>query len=85
MESLACGRGVIATRVGGTPEILTSEELGILVDERSAPALADALNRGLRHRFDPAAMQRFATASSWDRVADRVIETFIAAAGRART
>jgi glycosyltransferase involved in cell wall biosynthesis len=73
MESIACGRGVVATRVGGTPEILTSEDLGILVDERSAPALAEALNRGLRHRFDLAAMHRFTAASSWDRVADRVI------------
>lgn len=73
MESIACGRGVVATRVGGTPEILTSEDLGILVDERSARALSEALNRGLRHRFDSAAMQRFTDASSWDRVADRVI------------
>ena len=76
MESLACGRGVIATRVWGTPEILTSEELGILVDERSAPALAEAMNRGLRHRFDPEAMQRFTAQSSWDRVAERVIGVF---------
>jgi glycosyltransferase involved in cell wall biosynthesis len=76
MESLACGRGVVATRIWGTPEILTSEDLGILVDERSAPALAEALNRGLRHRFDPQAMQRFIAQSSWDRVADRVIGVF---------
>jgi glycosyltransferase involved in cell wall biosynthesis len=76
MEAIACGRGVVATRVGGTPEILTSEDLGILVDERSAPALAEALNRGLRHRFDLENMQRFTAASSWDRVADRVIGVF---------
>jgi glycosyltransferase involved in cell wall biosynthesis len=76
MESLACGRGVVATRIWGTPEILTSEDLGILVDERSAPALAEALNRGLRHRFDLENMQRFTAASSWDRVADRVIGVF---------
>jgi len=32
-ESLACGTPVLATRVGGVPEILHSPELGILVEE----------------------------------------------------
>ena len=31
-ESLACGTPVVATKVGGIPEILRSEKLGILVE-----------------------------------------------------
>src|SRR5262249_21150638 len=32
LESLGCGTAVVATRIWGTPEILTSGELGILVE-----------------------------------------------------
>jgi glycosyltransferase involved in cell wall biosynthesis len=82
MEALACGRGVVATRVWGTPEILTSEDLGLLVGERSAPALAAALAQALRHHFDAAAMQRFTAARTWDSVADQVTDILAAVAAR---
>ena len=42
MESLACGRPVVATNVGGIPEIM-SDECGQLVAPRDAVALSRAL------------------------------------------
>jgi len=42
LEAMACGRSVVATRVGGPPE-LVPPEAGILVDPLDVGALAEAL------------------------------------------
>ena len=42
LESLACGRPVVATRAGGPPEFV-SPGAGILVDPTDEDALTDAL------------------------------------------
>ena len=42
LEAMACGRSVVATRVGGPPEFVP-REAGVLVDPRDVEALAEAL------------------------------------------
>ena len=42
LEALACGRTVVATRIGGPPEFVT-RDAGILVDPLDEPAIARAL------------------------------------------
>jgi glycosyltransferase involved in cell wall biosynthesis len=44
LEAMACGRGVVATRVGGPPEFVTPEA-GVLVDPTDVDDLAAALAR----------------------------------------
>lgn len=43
LESLACGTRVVATAVGGIPEILNCPEMGILVHDRNPASLAKAI------------------------------------------
>jgi glycosyltransferase involved in cell wall biosynthesis len=45
LEAMAAGRPVIATRVGGTPEVVTDGVTGLLIPPRDAAALAGALER----------------------------------------
>jgi glycosyltransferase involved in cell wall biosynthesis len=47
LEAMACKRPVIATTVGGIPEIITNGENGLLVPPDDATALAGALRRVL--------------------------------------
>jgi glycosyltransferase involved in cell wall biosynthesis len=47
LEAMARGRPVVATRVGGTPELVTDGETGLLVPPRDPEALAAALRRVL--------------------------------------
>jgi glycosyltransferase involved in cell wall biosynthesis len=42
LEAMACGRSVVATRIGGPPEFVPPEA-GVLVDPLDVQALADAL------------------------------------------
>jgi glycosyltransferase involved in cell wall biosynthesis len=44
IEAMACGRSVVATRVGGPPEFVT-DAVGVLVDPLNADAIAEGLRR----------------------------------------
>lgn len=63
LEALALGRPVLATRVGGVPEIVRDEQTGLLVEPDDAPALATALDR---LRSDPALRRRLGAAAAPD-------------------
>jgi len=45
LESMAAGIPVVATRVGGTPEVVQDSENGLLVPSRDPAALAEAICR----------------------------------------
>ena len=49
LEAMACGLPVIATRVGGNPELVDDGESGILVPVADDSALASAIERVLTH------------------------------------
>jgi alpha-maltose-1-phosphate synthase len=48
LEAMACGTAVVASRVGGIPEVVTDAETGLLVPPDDPGALAGALNMLLR-------------------------------------
>lgn len=70
-ESLACGTPVVATRLWGAPEIVSGEELGILVEQNSR-AIAAGLEKALSTRWDRAAIARHASQRTWEVVAEEV-------------
>src|ERR1700720_319231 len=51
IEALSCGRPVIATNVGGIPE-LVNEESAILVAPRDSRTLADAIDTAMERNWD---------------------------------
>ncbi len=50
LESVACGCYVVATRVGGVPDLLRCERIGLMVAPGDARALAAGIQRALRER-----------------------------------
>jgi len=74
LEALACGRPVVATNVGGIPEIL-SEKCGRLVPPRDSRALASALTSALDAAWDAAAISAHGS-RSWHTVADELLGIF---------
>jgi glycosyltransferase involved in cell wall biosynthesis len=71
MESIACGTPVVATRVGGMPEIIHSTDLGLLADQ-DTDSVAAALESALAKTWDREALARHAQSRGWSEVAKEV-------------
>lgn len=65
LEALASGRRVVATSVGGIPDLVTSSVLGELVPARAPAELARALERALDATFTPEEVARVGARGSW--------------------
>ncbi|MAT72662.1 MAG: hypothetical protein CMJ58_24545 [Planctomycetaceae bacterium] len=76
LESMAAGRAVVATAVGGNVEIVEHEVTGLLARPGDAAALAEAIDRltgdpGMAIRLGASARQRVLQAYRSDRCAER--------------
>ena len=68
LEAIACGTPVVATRVGGIPELITSPEAGELMRERSPEALVQAWDALQARQPSRAATRKFAQRLGWSPV-----------------
>jgi glycosyltransferase involved in cell wall biosynthesis len=74
LEALASGRPVVATNVGGIPEIM-NDKCGRLVPPRDAGALAQALASVLDKAWDAQAISVHGS-RSWETVSEELLEVF---------
>ena len=84
LEAQACGRPVVALGRGGALETVVPNETGLLVDEPTSEAFAQAITRAIRKRFDPAGIRRHAERFSRSRFGDQ-IEALVHETRRSRT
>lgn len=70
LEAFTCGLPVVASRVGGIPEVHTGDGLGRLVPPRDPQALASALAEVLRHLPSHEAIVEHARQFTWEHAAD---------------
>jgi glycosyltransferase involved in cell wall biosynthesis len=66
LEAMACGTPVVAARVGGTPEVVTSRAAGALFEPRTVAALTDAIRGLLKSPPKRAETRRYAEQFSWE-------------------
>jgi glycosyltransferase involved in cell wall biosynthesis len=71
LEAIACGTPVVASAVGGIPEMLSPPAPGRVVAERSEDAWREALQNVLAGRYDVEDVRRHALAFGWDDVVER--------------
>jgi glycosyltransferase involved in cell wall biosynthesis len=65
LEALASGRRVVATDVGGIPDIVHSRDIGLLVPPRAPEKLAEALGEALDQPYSPEEIVSRAGVRSW--------------------
>lgn len=66
LESMACGTPVVASRAGGSPEVVSAPEAGVLMAERTPEAVVEGVRRLLARKPDRAATRRYAEQFSWE-------------------
>jgi len=76
LESMACGTPVIASSVGGTPEVVARPEAGILMANRTPEALAQAARNLFAAYPDRAATRRYAEQFDWTETTERQLLLF---------
>jgi len=75
MESMACGTPVVATNVWGAPEIITNDEVGILID-RNVDSISRGLMDALKRDWDRDLIVEHVSKRTWDIVAEEVKDVF---------
>lgn len=70
MEVLACGKPVVASRVGGVPEIVT-EKNGYMINAQDVTQLAQGLTEALQRSWDPGEVRATLHDFSWKASAEK--------------
>jgi len=87
LEAMACGSAVVASAVGGIPEVVADGETGLLVPAGDEAAFAGAINVLIRDpasaaEFGARGRQRAVAEFSWDRIAAQTAELYAELARR---
>ncbi|UVE52096.1 glycosyltransferase (plasmid) [Haloferax larsenii] len=78
LEAMACGTPVVATKNGGSEEVVTSEEYGLLVEgPESHDELADAVVEALHRQWDADAIESYANEFTWENVCEELADLYV--------
>jgi glycosyltransferase involved in cell wall biosynthesis len=76
IEAMASGKPVVATRNGGSEEIIINDRLGILVESKDPDGLAQAIMRALETEWDEKYIREYAEQFTWDNNAKQTMRVY---------
>lgn len=81
-EALGCGRPFVGTKVGSIPDVITSEEFGLVCPPGDAKALSEAIIKGLSKAWDPGRISSYASAYASKEVTKDLLMVYLELLGR---
>ena len=75
-EVLGCGKPFVGTKVGGVPEVISSDEYGMLVEPADAAELAEKILLSLDREWDRDSIRRYSIRYTWKSIADEIIKAY---------
>jgi glycosyltransferase involved in cell wall biosynthesis len=75
-EALGCGKPFVGTKVGGVPEIIINNKLGILVEPEEQEALAKAILQALGREWDEEYIRDYANQFTWENIAEQIMRVY---------
>lgn len=86
LEAMACGTPVVATENGGSEEVITSDDYGLLVEgPESHDELADAVLEALDRDWDADAIEAYANEFTWENVCEEIADLYVEVLEERRT
>jgi len=75
-EALGCGKPFVGTKVGGVPEIIISDEYGLLVEPADPDDLAKKILAALDREWDREAILQYAERFTWENIAKEILGVY---------
>jgi glycosyltransferase involved in cell wall biosynthesis len=75
-EALGCGKPFIGTRVGGVPEVITSDDYGLLVEPANPEDLAEKIMIALDREWDQKKILDYAAQYTWENIAKQIMGVY---------
>jgi len=75
-EALGCGKPFVGTRVGGVPEIITSDQYGLLIEPADPEDLAEKILMALDREWDRGYILQYAERFTWENIAREIINVY---------
>lgn len=81
-EALGCGKPFVGTKVGGIPEIINSDDYGLLVEPADPEDLAEKIMMALDREWDSEKILTYAEQFFWENIAKGVMGVYEQVLGR---
>jgi len=75
-EAFGCGKPFVGTRVGGIPEVVTSDKYGLLADPGNPDDLAEKTLIALDREWDSEAILAYSERYTWKTIAKEIVGVY---------
>jgi teichuronic acid biosynthesis glycosyltransferase TuaC len=75
-EALGCGKPFVGTKVGGVPEVIASDDYGLLVEPADPEDLAEKILVALDREWDREAILEYAQRYTWKNIAKEIMGVY---------
>jgi glycosyltransferase involved in cell wall biosynthesis len=75
-EALGCGKPFVGTRVGGVPEIITSDDYGLLVEPANPKDLAEKMQIAMNREWGNEKILHYAKRYTWENIAKEIMTVY---------
>jgi len=76
IEAMACGRPVVATYNGGSEEVITSDDYGLLCEPANPGELAEKILIALDKEWDCEKIQKYAEQFTWENIVEGIMDVY---------
>lgn len=75
-ECLGCGKPFVGTKVGGIPNIIISEDYGLLCEPADPNDLAEKILIALEKKWDSEKIIKYSEQYTWDKIAEKTLTIY---------
>lgn len=76
LEAMACGKPVVATRNGGSQEIIISSDYGLLCQKKKPKDLTNKIGKALNRKWNSDKINVYSNQFSWNKIVSKIMSIY---------